>query len=98
MTDQQNREAYLGKLEAQIREWVSGIDNLAARSEHVGAESKLEFRRHINELRARGTAARAGLEVLREAPVESWDVVRVTTEGSIAELQEAVQEALERYP
>ena len=98
MTEQRERAAYLDRLEARIRDGVSGIDNLAARAEHVEAETKLEFRKHINELRARGTVARARLEALREAPAESWDDARIAAARSVDELEGAVQEALERYP
>jgi len=98
MTERKERAAYQDGLEARIRKWVAGIDNLAARAEHVEAETKLEFRKRINELRARGTAARAGLEALREAPAASWDDVRIAAERSVDDLEGAVQEALERYP
>jgi len=98
MTAKKEREAYLGQLEARIQECVSGIDNLAAKADHVEAESRLEFRKHINELRARGTVARARLEELREAQGEAWEDARAIAERSGAELQAALEEALERYP
>lgn len=97
MTEKKEREAYADQLEARIREWVSGIDHLAARVDQSDPEIRLEFRKDINELRARGAAARARLEELREAQGEAWDDARIIAQRFAAELQSAVEEARERY-
>lgn len=90
------REAYREKLEAQIRELVGKIDQLAARADKAAVEAKREYRGQIEDLRAKGAAARARLAALGEAEEGSWEDVRIAAERALGELNDAVDDAVER--
>ena len=47
------KEAYIEKLEAQLREWSSKIDELKARADKAKADVKLEYEKQIGELRTK---------------------------------------------
>ena len=47
------KEAYIEKLEAQLREWSSKIDELQARADKAKADVKLEYEKQIGELRTK---------------------------------------------
>jgi chromosome segregation ATPase len=90
------KEAYIEKLEAQLREWSSKIDELKARADKAKTDVKLEYEEKIGELRARQETVRNKLQELKDSSGEAWEGIRDGLEKAWDELKNAVSGALDR--
>ncbi|MEJ2428232.1 MAG: coiled coil domain-containing protein [Deltaproteobacteria bacterium] len=91
------KEAYREKLEAQMREWSAKIDLLKARADKVEAESKIEYKDRIEDIRQRKAALQTKLKELRNASDDAWKDIRAGTEKAADGLREALQSAFSKF-
>lgn len=80
-----DRNAYIQKMEAQLKEWKAEMDALAARAEQSEADAKIEIKKQVDELRARYDAMREQFEALRVAGGETFDEMKATFESVVNE-------------
>ena len=60
----EKQKAHVGKVEAQLRQWGAKLDDLVAKAEEAGTEAKIEYRKRIDDLKAKHQVAQAKLEKL----------------------------------
>jgi hypothetical protein len=82
------KEAYLAKLESQLKEWEESLEALRAK-----ADEKLDIEGHLEDWRAKRDAARAKLDELKAESGERWDIVKMGVESAWAELKTAFETA-----
>ena len=82
-------EPHVGKMEAQLRQWGAKLDELLATAEAAGTEAKADYRKHIDELRAKHQAAQAKLDELKAAGSDKWETLKAGVEGAWNELDVA---------
>jgi hypothetical protein len=87
----ETREAHVGKMEAQLKQWGAKLDELAAKAEEVGAGTKLDYRKRIDDLRAKHEAAHARLHELKTAGSARWEALKASAESAWNELEIALK-------
>lgn len=91
------KEAYQKKLQGQLDEWRAEIDKLKARAEAADGDARLEYYKHVEELRARQNAASEKLEELRTASDEGWEDLKAGVDSAWDSLSRSIKSAASRF-
>jgi adenylylsulfate kinase len=67
------KDAYVEKLKAQLDEWNAELDKLEAEARKADAETRLNYEKHMKELRRRSDEAQRTLTELRNAKDDAWE-------------------------
>ena len=82
-------EGQVGKLEAELRQWGTRLDNLLAMAEVVGTTARIDYRKRLDDLKAKYDAAEARLIELKTAGSGRWDSYKGGVETAWSELAKA---------
>jgi hypothetical protein len=85
-------EANVGKMEAQLSHWGAKLDELVAKAEEAGGEVKVDYRKRIDELKAKHQAAHSKLEEFKAAGNGKWEHFKTGVESAWVELENAFKE------
>jgi CBS domain-containing protein len=91
-----DREAFVEKLEAQLREWTKHLEELKARARKATAARRAEYSKQIAALQAHGDEATKRLHELRGAGEHAWEELREAAEKAWHEMSVAVDGAVTR--
>ena len=92
-----DREEYIDKLAAKLREWNSEIEKLEAKMEGAKAEKRGQYRERIEKLRSRRDAGRDKLEELKRADSRAWEDLKHGVERAFDEIERALKSALSEF-
>ncbi len=92
----EKQKEHVGKVEAQLRQWGVKIDELIAKAEKPGTEAKIDYRKRIDDLKAKHRVAHAKLEELKTAGNEKWEILKTGVEGACNELEDAFKKLTEK--
>jgi len=67
------RDAYVEKLKAQLDEWNTDIDKLAAKAAHAEVNAKIEYQNQLDDLRAKRDDVRDKLLAVQQAGDGAWE-------------------------
>jgi len=81
--------ADFGKMEAELRQWSTRLDNLLAMADVVGTTARLDYRKRLDDLKAKYDAAEARLIELKTAGRGRWDTHKGGVETAWSELAKA---------
>ena len=81
--------ADVGKMEAELRQWSTRLDNLLAMADLVGKGTRVDYRERLDEARAKYDAAEAKLAELKAAGRGKWEIFRGGVENAWSELATA---------
>ncbi|MBI5409569.1 MAG: coiled coil domain-containing protein [Nitrospirae bacterium] len=93
----ESREAYIGKLEAKLREWSAEIDKLKATAERSEVKIREEYHKRIEDLRARREDIKKRIRKLKEAGEETWEELKSGTEKAWREMKAAIDKAASKF-
>ena len=82
-------ERHVGKMEAELRQWGTRLDNLLAMAEVVGTTARIDYRKRLDDLKAKYDAAEARLIELKTAGSGKWDAQKGGVETAWSELAKA---------
>jgi hypothetical protein len=85
----ENERAPVGKMEAQLQQWGTKLDAFIAEAEKVDTEAKIDYRKRVDELKAKFQAAQSKLDALKAASSEKWGTFQTDLETSWQELEVA---------
>jgi len=91
------RELYKEKFEAQIHEWKAKIDLMAAQGEKLSAQTKLDFKPHLDTLQSKLETAKARVVDIASAADDKLDAIAAAIEASWTDLKataEGAQDAI----
>lgn len=91
------KDAYLEKMEAQLREWGAKIDVLKAKADKAEAGAKIEYMKQLDSLKAKRDAAQTKLGEIRAAGEEAWESLKTGVEGAWSELKAAIDSAATKF-
>lgn len=91
------RDAYMDKLEAQLRESDAEIERLNAKADSARADARIEYEKKITELRARQETLNKQIASLQEAGEDAWQDLVTGAETAWTELRAAVRSASQRF-
>lgn len=80
-------ESTVEKLEAQLKQWGAKVDALAAKADTAGTEAKVEYRKGVNELKAKYADAQAKIVELKAAGSDKWETFRAGVETAWRDLE-----------
>jgi len=92
-----NREEYIDKLAAQLKEWSAKIDELEIKARAAKEDAKTGYENQVSVLKKKREAATRKLQELKSTSSEAWDVVKAGAETAWADLMKAVNEAKEKF-
>jgi seryl-tRNA synthetase len=92
-----DKELYREKLEAKFKEMKARVELLEAKAAQVKAESKLEFQKHLDELRQKRDAVHGKLEEVKKSGGEAWKDLRSGMEKATEELKQAIDRAMDKF-
>ncbi len=84
-----NGSAHVAKMETRLEQYGARLDRLVAKAKEAGAEAKTDYRKRIQDLKAKYRAAQSRLDELRAAGSGKWDTVKAGVESAWAELEAA---------
>jgi hypothetical protein len=85
------KEAYVAKMEAQMKEWGAHIREMKAKAEKAAAQGRIDYQQKLEQARAqeKQEMARRKLEELKLAGEERWEALKAGVEGAWSELRAA---------
>jgi len=92
-----NREEYIDKLAAQLKEWSAKIDELEGKARATKDDVKIKYEKHIRGLRDQREAATKKLQELKGASGEAWDTMKSGVETAWANLRTSISEAKQKF-
>jgi len=88
------KEAYQEKLDAQLQQWSTKVDELKAKADQANTETQLEYYEQIEELRFKQAAAYAKLQELRDTEERSWRELKPGLEHALDNFKSSVEKAV----
>lgn len=80
------------RMEAQLVEWGAKIDELAVSTEKAGSKAKADYRRLLQDARAKRRAAKSKLDELKGAGGDKWETFKVSLEAAWSDFEVAFKE------
>jgi len=77
------------RLEDQLTLWGAKLKELVAKAEVAGQETKIDARKHLDEVKAKLELARSKLDEAKAAGGDRWDNFKAGVESSWKELEGA---------
>ncbi|MCW0481106.1 coiled coil domain-containing protein [Gaoshiqia sediminis] len=93
----ENREKYIDKLSAKLKEWDADIQQLEEKMERAKTKVRADYQEELDELRARKDEAREKLREIQEASGDAWEELKVGMEKSWDILSDAFKNAFEKF-
>jgi chromosome segregation ATPase len=90
------KQAYVDKIEGQLKEWRASLDKLEAKAQQAEAGARVEYEKQITDLKARSAAVETELKKLKESPDNTWQTLKEGMEKAYNDLKESVQEVTSR--
>jgi len=91
------KEEYIQKLDAQLREWSTKIDELNAKAEKAKGDIKKEYTRQLEALKALQESAVKRLAEMTEASGQAWEELKVGAEKAWHELKTSLDSAMAKF-
>jgi len=82
-------EAHVGKMEAELRQWGTRLDNLLAMADVVGTAARIDHRERLDDLKKKYDAAEAKLAALKTAGSGKREIIKGGVENAWSELATA---------
>ena len=91
------KNEYIESLTAELKEWSTQIDVLAANAESAAADAKLKYAEELAELRTKQHAAAAKIQELEEASDDAWVTVKDTAVEVWDDLKTGLASAVAKF-
>ena len=82
-------EANAGKMEAQLGRWGVKLDRLIAKAEATGTGVKIDYRRGVEDLKAKYKVAQSKLDESKAAGSAKWGILKTGLEAAWNDLETA---------
>ena len=82
-------EADAGRMEAQLRNWGVKLDKVMARAEAAGTGVKIEYRKGVDDLKAKYKVAQSRFDECKAAGSTKWGIFKTGLEAAWDDLETA---------
>ena len=82
-------EANAGRMEAQLRNWGVKLDKVIAKAEAAGTEVKVDYRKGVDDLKAKYKVAQSKFDECRAAGSAKWGIFKTGLEAAWSDLETA---------
>jgi chromosome segregation ATPase len=93
----EKRDAYVQKLKARMDEWNAEIDKIEAKADQAEAESRIEYQKQLENLRARRKEVEDKMAELQQAGDGAWEDLKAGIESARDALGNALKSAASRF-
>lgn len=83
-----SREEYIEKLESQLKEWNSQLDDLQKKAEKQSQEAKARLNKRIDELKAKRATLKVKLDKIKDSGDEAFEKIKSDAEVLWADVKE----------
>ncbi len=87
----EERDAFIGQMESQLRTMEAKADDLRARVETLQGEAKTAAEANITALEEKGMKAREKLDALKSAGADAWDDAKMDLQAALLRLNQTLQ-------
>lgn len=84
-----NIDSNVSRLEDQLELWGARLNELVAKAEVAGQESKIDARRHLDDIKQKLADAHTKLDQVKAAGGDKWDDFKTGVEASWKDLEGA---------
>ena len=92
-----NREEYIDKLAAQLKEWSTKIDEFESKARAAKSDVQAGYENQIRQLREKRDAAQKRLQELKGSSTDAWDTLKAGAETAWADFKNAVTAAKDKF-
>jgi len=93
----ETRDAYVQKLKAKMDEWNAEIDRIEAKADQADAESKIEYEKQLEDLRAKRRDLEEKIAKLQQAGDDAWEDLKAGIDSAWDALGNALKSAASRF-
>lgn len=93
----ERKDEYRHKLESQLEEWKTLIDQMEERAKKGTAHMKIDLLEAIETLQLKKDAVQARLDELRHAGDEVWGNLKKKSETAVLEMKTTLEQALSKF-
>ena len=97
MENQEKKENYQSKIEAQLDEWRADIDRLRERAKNAKADSKVKYQESIDKLELKMSEGRSKLKDLKESGGEAWEEIKKGADSIWDTMKATFKEVKEKF-
>lgn len=93
----EKRDAYVEKLKSKLDQWNAEIDEIEAKADQTEAESKIEYEKQLEDLRAKRKNVEDKIVELQQAGDGAWEDLKAGVEIAWDSLGNAIKSAASRF-
>jgi len=93
----EKKKAYQEKIEAQLKEWGTRIEELKGKAETSKAELKIKYEKQVEDLRAKQEVVQQKLREFKESGEETWEEIKTGMEKGLDELKDSFDRAVSKF-
>lgn len=91
------REAYLDRVEAQIKEWDADFEKMKAKAQIASAEARIEYYNKVEGLKARSDQFKTEFARVKESSGEAWEELKGGLDKAYNELSSTFSDFKETF-
>jgi hypothetical protein len=84
------KNAYVAKMEAEIKEWSARLSELKAKAEKATAQGRIEYQKKLELSQKKHDAAARKLAELKSAGEDKWEALKAGVESAWKELRSEI--------
>jgi hypothetical protein len=84
-----SNEVKVGKMETQLKQWGVKLNDLVAKADQAGTGAKTDYRKHIDDLKAKYQVAQSKLNELKATGTDKKDTIKHGFESAWNEVEVA---------
>lgn len=92
-----SKDDYVRKMHSQLDHLSAEIDTLTEKAEHIKADARAEYHKHLDELRTKRDEVKAKLNTLQNAGESAWNDMKAGVELAWNAISEALSSAKSRF-
>jgi uncharacterized coiled-coil DUF342 family protein len=93
----EERKAYQGQMEAKLQDWGSKLDEMKAKADQAGADSKAKLNKQIEALSNKRDAMQQKLAELKSSGDDAWESLKAGAESAWEDFSAAFEEAKSHF-
>jgi multidrug resistance efflux pump len=91
------RQHYIEKAEARLRQWNAEIDKAEAKLDEAETDGKFKYRRQLEEMRTRRDEATERIREIAEVGDGAWDDMKSGFDNAWDDISDAFDKAKSRF-
>jgi hypothetical protein len=92
-----DRQAFIEKLNARLKQWDAEMDKLEARAQEAKADARIKYERRLAEVREKKTTAQRRLEEVKQSSENAWQELKKGAENAFDEVKQAFESARSKF-